>query len=154
MHKQGLLVYAALAMSALGAFGCSAKDHDKAAVDDGSAPPGPFSTTKYNLQFEGRYFCEETGAAWPEPGACWGTFDADIYHPTDASGAPYPAVVAASGHLGNKDAINWVAEYLATYGYIVMVFSQPHPDQWNATQLAAGHRTGIDVLTEENMRSG
>jgi len=133
------------------ATGCSGhKSTSIVANDDVTSVPGPHATANYNLKFEGRHFCDETGAAWPEPGACWGTFDADVYYPTDASDDPYPGVVAASGHLGNKDAINWVTEHLASHGYVAVAVSQPYPNEWNATQMAAGHRTAIDVLLEEN----
>jgi dienelactone hydrolase len=129
---------------------CSVHKNDSPGTDAPTSVRGPLPTASYNLKFEGRHFCGETGAAWPEPGACWGTFDADVYYPTDSSSGPFPAVVAASGHLGNKDAIDWVTEHLASHGYVAVAISQPYPNEWNATQIAAGHRTTIDVLMEEN----
>ncbi len=142
-----------LALGICSTAGCAGHDGGKG-EPKGPEGAGPYAFAKYGVQFEGRYFCDETGAAWPEPGACWGTFDADIYYPTDPAGGPYPAVLAASGHLGNKDAINWVAEHLASYGYIAVALSQPYPAEWNATQFAAGFRTGIDVLKERSASAG
>jgi len=133
-------------------FGCAG--HHRGDDEPQGPVAGPYAYVKYGVQFQGRYFCDETGSAWPEPGACWGTFDADVYYPTDSKDGPYPAILAASGHLGNKDAINWVAEHVASYGYIALAFSQPYPAEWNATQFAAGFRTGIDVLKERSASAG
>ena len=63
--------------------------------------------------------------------AKWGTYPLNIYYPAksagasappEATGAPYPAVVFAHGHGGNKDANTWVGRHLATWGYVVIHF--------------------------------
>lgn len=127
------------------------------------APPdesGPYHAGWYNTEFE------------VEP---YGVCRASIYYPArsearfaaaDASGAPYPGIVAANGYYGADWNITWLPQQLASHGYVALCFTPPaggtlgiwsysdFVQSWDTTQWAEGFKVGIDKLKEQNGLDG
>ena len=121
---------------------------------------GPYRVGWYNTEFE------------VEP---YGVYRASIYYPArsdarfaaaDASGAPYPGIVASNGYYGADWNITWLPQQLASHGYVALCFTPPaggtlgiwsysdFVQSWDTTQWAEGFKKGIDHLKEQNSLSG
>jgi dienelactone hydrolase len=127
------------------------------------APPdesGPYHAGWYTTEYEVKPY---------------GVYRASIYYPArsearfaaaDASGAPYPGIVAANGYYGADWNITWLPRQLASHGYVALCFTPPAGgtlntwtysglvQSWDTTQWAAGFKAGIDKLKEENTLPG
>ncbi len=105
----------------------------------------------------------------------YGSYRASIYYPAqidarfgpaDASGAPYPGIVAANGYYGADWNITWVPRQLASHGYVVLCFTPPAGgtlntwtwselvQSWDTTQWAEGFASGIEELKEQDDLDG
>jgi dienelactone hydrolase len=58
-------------------------------------------------------------------GADTRTLDATIWHPADNTDGPYPLVVYSHGFSSNRDGGAYLAEHLASYGYVVIAANYP-----------------------------
>ncbi len=91
----------------------------------------------------------------------WGTYHARIYYPAkrdgwrafkDASGGPYPGIVAANGLHGAEWNLTWLPTHLASHGYVVLCFTPPEPGVKINKKWADGFVGGIAKLKDENIR--
>jgi dienelactone hydrolase len=91
----------------------------------------------------------------------YGTYHARIYYPAtrdgwlapkDASGGPYPGIVAANGLHGAEWNLTWLPKHLASHGYVVLCFTPPKPGVIDTTQWADGFAGGIAKLKDQNTR--
>lgn len=87
-----------------------------------------------------------------------GTFDgeATVGSPPDVSGGPYPLVILSHGFAITSSSYGWLAEHLATHGFIV---AAPHHDEvldpntlWRSTIQRS--RDLVAVMTEIGHQTG
>ena len=121
---------------------------------------GPYNVGWYNTEFD------------VEP---YGAYRASIYYPArsdarfaapDASGGPYPGIVASNGYYGADWNITWLPQQLASHGYVALCLTPPAGgtlntwtwsglvQSWDTTQWARGFEGGIDKLIEQNGLDG
>jgi dienelactone hydrolase len=88
----------------------------------------------------------------------YGSYSATIFYPAlldgsrtapDASEAPYLGVAVFSGQYATGPTIDWVAWYLASYGYVVLCATPPNPASNDETEWAGGFNGGISTLKGE-----
>jgi dienelactone hydrolase len=53
------------------------------------------------------------------------TLDATVWHPADNKSGPYPLIVYSHGFSSNRDGGAYLAEHLASYGYVVVAANYP-----------------------------
>ena len=91
----------------------------------------------------------------------YGTYHARIYYPAtrdgwlapkDASGGPYPGIVAANGLHGAEWNLTWLPTHLASHGYVVLCFTPPNPGEKINTKWADGFAGGIAKLKDQNTK--
>ncbi len=121
---------------------------------------GPYRVGWYNTQYEV---------------APYGLYRASVYYPArydarlappDASGGPYPGIVASNGYYGADWNITWLPGQLASHGYVALCFTPPAGgtlntwtwsglvQSWDTTQWAEGFKGGIEKLKEQNTLDG
>ncbi len=121
------------------------------------APPdesGPYHAGWYNTEFE------------VEP---YGVYRASIYYPArsdarfaaaDASGAPYPGIVAANGYYGADWNITWLPRQLASHGYVALCFTPPggrhaqHLDLLRPGPILGHHAVGRGLQGRDRQAEG
>ncbi len=81
---------------------------------------------------------------------------ARLYYPEYDNGPPLPATILTHGWEADKEKMTWLAERLASHGYIVILFTAlaynnlfASPSDW-----VTGHKGAIETLTTENLRQG
>ena len=77
-----------------------------------------------------------------------------VYYPADTPEDSLPAAVVTHGWMAEKEKMTWLAERLASHGYIVLLFTSlvhgnllASPSDW-----VTGHTGAIAKLKEENLR--
>jgi predicted dienelactone hydrolase len=63
-------------------------------------------------------------------------------------------VVFAHGQGASKNIYTWVGQHLASWGFVVLLFSVPRPDTESTRPWVDGIRASIDRLKAENARPG
>ncbi len=92
----------------------------------------------------------------------YGTYQAVIRYPAltdglrtrkDPRGAPYPGIAVCNGLLGQESQITWIAEHLASHGYVTICFTPPKTYSSDITQWATGFKAGITRMKNEAQMS-
>ena len=92
----------------------------------------------------------------------YGTYKAVIRYPAlsdglrtpkDTRGAPYPGIGVCNGLFGQEWQITWIAEHLASHGYVTICFTPPKIASSDITQWAKGFSAGITRMKNETLMS-
>ena len=80
-------------------------------------------------------------------------FSDGLLTPKDARGVPYPGIGVCNGILGQESQISWIAEHLASHGYVTICITPPKIASSDITQWATGFSAGISRLKNETLMS-
>jgi dienelactone hydrolase len=83
-----------------------------------------------------------------------GYASAVVYVPKDARAARLPATSLVGGYTNTKEDVVWMAEQLASHGYIVLAFTPTNNFSGDAGIWAQGHQAALRKLTAEDGRQG
>ena len=77
---------------------------------------------------------------------------AEVYYPipTDERPGPYPATTMSGGYTNVKEDMTWMAERMASHGFVVIVFTPTNNRSLNPVIWQTGHEAGIEMLLSEN----
>jgi predicted dienelactone hydrolase len=104
------------------------------AADDPSAP-GPFKTRSEKLP----YMSAEA------------TLEAlTVVSPVETKTTPRPVVVVVHGWANNGDQYTWLADHLASRGFVVALYTAPFPEEFDVTRWVPNVRSAIDALEAAN----
>ena len=99
--------------------------------------PGPYRAASYS---------EGLGDA--------GYASAIVYYPAASTSGLLPATTLVAGYTNTKEQIIWMADHLATHGFVVIAFTPTSNFSLNATDWSLGHIAAFQKLKSENQRSG
>jgi dienelactone hydrolase len=95
-----------------------------------------------------------TVATHSEGRADAGYASAVLYVPKDARAERLPATSLVGGYSNTKEDVVWMAEQLASHGYIVLAFTPTNNFSGDAGIWAQGHEAALRKLTAEDARQG
>ncbi len=72
--------------------------------------------------------------------------------PKDTSGGTYPGIAISDGSMGTRWMIDWIPEYLTSYGYVTICFTPPNTLSMDTQQWAQGCNKAVATLKSENTR--
>lgn len=82
-----------------------------------------------------------------------GEYEVIIYYPFNGSGKPYPAVIFAHGFCSCSSWHTWIGNYLASMGYVTLVFTVPNRLSTDIQDWVDGIEEGIRYLEQLNNES-
>jgi len=80
----------------------------------------------------------------------WGTYTTDLFYPPEEQNKIHPAIVFTHGLWAQKEWYNWIAEYLASQGYLTFLFTVPSRKCIDPQQWSDGIKSAIDYLLSGN----
>lgn len=92
-------------------------------VSEARLQPGPLSVAHYDVTFVDD--SRPTNPNGDYAGAAERTLTGRVWHPALKSGAPYPLVVYSHGFFSNFEGGAYIAEHLASLGYVVVSVNFP-----------------------------
>lgn len=78
---------------------------------------------------------------------------ARVFYPEDSDGQPLPATTLSGGFTNVKEDMQWLAEHLASHGFIVITFTPTNNMIVDANIWAKGHKGAVAKIKAENSRS-
>ncbi len=76
-----------------------------------------------------------------------------IYYPKQLDQTLRPAVTLTGGFTNTKEQMSWLANQLASHGFVVIAFTPTNAYSNNAQTWADGHKGAISTLEAENLRA-
>ncbi|MCK4952893.1 hypothetical protein KAS14_03845 [Candidatus Bathyarchaeota archaeon] len=80
----------------------------------------------------------------------WGTYSVTLFYPPEELNVTHPAIVFAHGFWAQKEWYSWIGDFLASQGYLVLIFTVPSKLTFNPHQWSDGISSAIDYLFSEN----
>ncbi|MCX6107465.1 MAG: hypothetical protein NTY08_16695 [Proteobacteria bacterium] len=77
-----------------------------------------------------------------------------IFYPDDDATAKLPATTLSGGYSNTKEQMTWLAQHLASHGFIVSVFTPTNTNSTDPRIWATGHIGSLNKLKTENLRKG
>lgn len=77
-----------------------------------------------------------------------------VYYPTDSKRAKMPATTLSGGFTNTKEDMIWLAEHLASHGFVVIAFTPTTNTTLDPNVWATGHKGAIAKIKAENGRAG
>ena len=82
-----------------------------------------------------------------------GTYDATIYYPLQDSTRSFPVIIFAHGYLACAEWHTWIGTYLASKGYVTLLFTVPNRTSLDVYQWVDGISYGIQYMDQLNNES-
>ncbi|MBN7796416.1 alpha/beta hydrolase family protein [Parahaliea mediterranea] len=120
-----LLVLLLVSVAAIGAlvFGWQPEPFPPHSASNARLQPGPLSVAHYDTVFEDR--SRATSANKDYPGADSRRLEATVWHPAVTDAGPHPLLVYSHGYSSNRRGGAYLAEYMASLGYVVAAIDFP-----------------------------
>lgn len=77
-----------------------------------------------------------------------------VYYPTNSKRAKMPATTLSGGFTNTKEDMIWLAEHLASHGFVVIAFTPTTNTTLDPNVWATGHKGAIAKIKAENGRAG
>jgi len=77
-----------------------------------------------------------------------------IFYPDDGSTVKFPATTLSGGYSNTKEQMIWLAQHLASHGFIVSIFTPTNTNSTDPRIWATGHSGSINKLKTESLRQG
>ncbi len=136
-----ILVFVGIASAAVLKNGRQAEPFPPGSESDSRLQPGPLAVVSQPVTFldESR----PTEANGDFPGAAARTLAGRLWYPADDDGAPYPLIVYSHGFTSTFEEGAYLAEHLASLGYVVVAVNYP------LTHFGApGGPNAVDVVNQ------
>jgi dienelactone hydrolase len=75
-----------------------------------------------------------------------------IYYPSNAPGGAWPATTLSGGFTNTKEQMTWLAQHLASHGFVVIVFTPTNNLVLDPNIWATGHKASLAKLRAEHQR--
>jgi len=76
-----------------------------------------------------------------------------VFYPSDVKN-PRAATTLSGGYTNTKEQMVWLAEHLASHGFVVQVFTPTNPNSTDPRIWETGHLGSVRKLKSESVRSG
>lgn len=153
-YKAILLTLALVLASSLVVSACG-KENEKTLTPT-KAPVATTTTTPITASIPTPYHVGDYDVSYSV--SQYGSYAATIFYPAlsdglrappDTSKAPYPGIVVFCARYATGSMIDWTAQYLASYGYVVLCATPPNPASNDEREWAGGFNGGISMLEVE-----
>jgi dienelactone hydrolase len=130
------------------------RDDDVVDPSDGDEPARPPRPSQPEVVSDPGATGPYTVASHSEGLADAGYASAVLYVPNNAGAERLPATSLVGGYSNTKEDVVWMAEQLASHGYIVLAFTPTNNFSGDAGIWAQGHTAALRKLTAEDARQG